>query len=119
MTIQECYSRMGGDYAQVLNRLPSEALVKRFITKFLEDRTYSELCQAMAGGDREGAFRAAHTLKGVTANLGMEQLRQSASNLTELLRPQTEVIPAGAETLLEQVSADYRLTVDTIRSFLG
>lgn len=119
MTIQECYSRMGGDYAQVLNRLPSEALVKRFIAKFLDDGSYSELCQAMAGGDRETAFRAAHTLKGVTANLGLERLRRSSSELTELLRPLADGIPAGAEALLEQVRADYELTVNTIRSFLG
>ena len=65
MNIEECYNRMGGDYAQVLLRLPSGALVKKFITKFLDDGTYQELCRAMEQGDRELAFRAAHTLKGM------------------------------------------------------
>ena len=119
MNIEECYNRMGGDYAQVLLRLPSGALVKKFITKFLDDGTYQELCRAMEQGDRELAFRAAHTLKGVCANLGLERLRRSSSELTELLRPQADGIPAGAEALLEQVRADYELTVNTIRSFLG
>lgn len=118
MTIEECYHRMGGDYAQVLNRLPSAALVKKFITKFLDDGTYQELCQTMRQGDREAAFRAAHTLKGVSANLGLEQLRQSASALTELLRPETASIPQGAAALLEQIHADYQLTVDSIRAYL-
>ncbi len=118
MNIEECYQRMGGDYAQVLNRLPSEALVKKFVIKFLDDGSYPELCQAMAQGDRETAFRAAHTLKGVSANLGMEQLRRSASSLTESLRPESPSIPAGAGALLEQVTADYQLTVDSIRAFL-
>ena len=119
MNIEECYYRMGGDYAQVLLRLPSGGLVKKFITKFLDDGTYRELCNAMEQGDRELAFRAAHTLKGVCANLGLEQLRASAGCLTETLRPQAETIPPEAGAQLEQVRADYRLAVDTIREFLA
>ena len=119
MNLEDCYNRMGGEYGQVLLRLPSGALVKKFITKFLDDGTYRELCQAMEQGDRELAFRAAHTLKGVCANLGLEQLRASASCLTETLRPQSDTIPAEAGAQLEQVRGDYRLTVDTIRAFLA
>ena len=119
MNIEECYNRMGGDYAQVLLRLPSGALVKKFITKFLDDGTYQELCRAMEQGDRELAFRAAHTLEGVCANLGLEQLRASAGTLTETLRLQADAIPSEAAAQLEQIHADYRLTVDTIREFLA
>ena len=119
MNMEECYNRMGGDYAQVLLRLPSGALVKKFITKFLDDGTYQELCRAMEQGDRELAFRAAHTLKGVCANLGLERLRASAGTLTETLRLQAAAIPSEAAAQLEQIHADYRLTVDTIREFLA
>lgn len=31
MTLQEFYARVGGDYNATLSRLPSEALVKKFI----------------------------------------------------------------------------------------
>lgn len=119
MNIEECYHRLGGDYAQVLLRLPSGSLVKKFITKFLGDGSFTELCQAMEQGDRETAFRAAHSLKGVCANLGFEQLRASASELTEVLRPQTDGIPADAWELLERVRGDYQVTVDAIRDFLA
>ena len=119
MTIQECYQNMGGDYAQVERCLPSVSLIKRFITKFLDDGSYAELCQAMDDGSREGAFRAAHTLKGVCANLGFDRLYRSASQLTDLLRLETDSIPAGAAPLLDTVKADYQLTVDTIRAFLA
>lgn len=118
MTIEECYRRMGGNYNEVLRRLPSSALVKKFVIKFLDDSSYRELCQAMERGSREDAFRAAHTLKGVSANLGLEQLRSSSSDLTELLRA-ADTIPQGAAELLERVSADYLLTVDSIRSFIA
>ena len=71
----------------------------------------------MAAGQTEAAFRAAHTLKGVSANLGFEQLRQSASALTEFLRGKAEPAPAEALPLLEQVRRDYQMTVDAIRAY--
>ena len=117
MTIEQCYQQLHGDYAQVLQRLPSPALVERFIGKFLDDGSFSELDSAMAAGQTETAFRAAHTLKGVSANLGFEQLRQSASNLTELLRGKTGTVPAEAFPLMEQVRQDYKMTVDAIRAY--
>ena len=118
MTIQECYRELGGDFAQVEKRLPSVSLVKRFITKFLDDGSFSELCHAMEQGQRENAFRAAHTLKGVSANLGFDRLQAAVGELTELLRPETGNIPEGAAPLLEAVRREYELTAGAIRAYL-
>ena len=118
MTIQECYHQLGGDYATLKTRLPSDSLIKRFITKFLDDRSYSELCSALEEGQREEAFRAAHTLKGVCANLGFDQLRDSASRLTELLRPEGSGIPEEAALIMDAVKHDYEMTVNAIRACL-
>ena len=118
MTIQECYQKLGGDFAQVEKRLPSVSLIKKFITKFLDDKSFHELCHAMQSGQPVEAFRAAHTLKGVSANLGFDRLLASAGNLTELLRQKTDAIPAGAALLLEEVERDYESTVSAIRSYL-
>ena len=118
MTIQECYLQLGGDYAQAQKRLLSESLVRRFITKFLSDDSFAALCRAMEAGQRAEAFRAAHTLKGVCANLSFDRLFASASQLTELLRPEADAIPDGADALLETVRQDYELTVSTIRACL-
>ena len=43
MTIKECYEKVGSDYDGVLKRLGSEALVKRFAVKFLNDPSFQEL----------------------------------------------------------------------------
>ena len=118
MTIQECYRELGGDFAQVEKRLTSVSLVKRFITKFLADSSFSELCHALEAGQRENAFRAAHTLKGVSANLGFDRLQAAVGELTELLRPETGNIPEGAAPLLEAVRREYELTAGAIRAYL-
>ena len=118
MTIQECYQKLGGDFAQVEKRLPSVSLVRKFITKFLDDGSFSELCRAMEDEQRQEAFRAAHTLKGVSANLGFDRLQASAGRLTELLRPETDTIPDDAASLLEEVRLDYKATVNAIRAYL-
>ena len=118
MTIQECYQKLGGEFAQVEKRLPSVGLVRKFIVKFLDDDSYSKLRLAMQSGQREEAFRAAHTLKGVSANLGFSRLLASAGELTELLRAETESIPGRTAALLEEVKQDYELTVSVIRAYL-
>lgn len=47
MTMQECYKAIGGNYEDVLGRLHSEALIRRFTLKFLEDQSYLQLKQAL------------------------------------------------------------------------
>lgn len=118
MTIQECYQTIGGNYEQLASRLPSAALIKKFIAKFPADGSYAELCAAMAKQDPEEAFRAVHTLKGVSANLSFDKLFDSLSQLTEVLRGQTGTMPAGAAALFAQVQENYDLTVRTIGAFL-
>ena len=64
MTVQECYESMGSDFEGVLGRMGSEAMVKRFALKFLDDPSYGNLVKAVEEQNAEEAFRAAHTLKG-------------------------------------------------------
>ena len=114
----ECYQQLGGNLENVKTRLPSDSLIKRFIIKFLDDSSYSELCDALQKGQRDEAFRAAHTLKGVCANLGFDQLENSASALTELLRPKDIGIPEEAVSMMKDVKHDYEMTVGAIRAYL-
>lgn len=79
MTLQEFYARVGGDYNATLSRLPSEALVKKFILKYPGDPSFAQLKDALAAQDWELAFRASHTLKGVAQNLGMDRLYKAAA----------------------------------------
>lgn len=105
MTVKECYEQMGSDYEGVLERLGSEAIVKRFALKFLQDPSFAQLKESLAKNDGEEAFRAAHTLKGVCLNLGFDEL-------TEKLR---ERKTAGSEELFQKVSEKYQKTVMAIQ----
>ena len=86
MTIQECYAALEGDYQEVLGRLYSDALVQRFVGKFLSDQSFQLLEDALKAESYDEAFRAAHTLKGVTQNLSFTKLYQSSHEITEALR---------------------------------
>ena len=114
MTLQECYAAMGGDYAGVTSRLPTERMVQKFVLKFLNDGSYDLLVRSMEAGNYEEAFRAAHTIKGVCQNLDFTRLYQSSSQLSEALR---NGVTPEAPSLLEQVKADYAQTVAAIRAF--
>ena len=104
MPIEQCYSAIESNYEEVLGRFAgNKMLVEKFARKFLDDPSYQTLVDTMDKADYEEAFRAAHTLKGVCANLGFTQLFKVSSDLTEELRE-----------LLEKVSSEYKKTVDAI-----
>lgn len=117
MTMEECYQELGGNYAEVCKLLSNPSLIERFTARFLDDHSYCDLCRELENGNREAAFRAAHTLKGVCANLSFTRLMETVSRLMEVLRPEADRIPDAAVELLEDVKQDYQLTVDTIREY--
>lgn len=114
MTLEECYAALGGDFADVLGRFRSRQLVEKFLLRFLEDGSYDELCRALPQGDRETAFRAVHTLKGVCQNLSFTRLAHSSSELCESLR--YELCPDAPEKA-RQVDADYACTLAAIQTY--
>lgn len=118
MTLQECYQNLGGDFTQLKQRFPSVQMVKRIITKFLEDKTISELCHAIENERGKDAFLAAYTLQGVCANLCFDKLLASTVQMTALLSPETNTITENCYLFLEAVKQDYKLTVSSIRTYL-
>ena len=111
MTLSEFYTRLGGDCAAELQRIPSEKMIKKFLKMYPGDPSFQQLTDAIAVSDWPVAFRAAHTLKGVAQNLGLDQLQRVSSALTEALRggkPLTE--PA----LLEAVKVEQARTLEAL-----
>lgn len=113
MTVQECYERMGGDYESVFGRFRKEDRIKKFVFRFLSDKSFETLCSSIEAGNTEEAFRAAHTLKGVSQNLSFDRLFESSHEITEALRAEDKEKVAD---LLPRVREDYELTVSTIQA---
>lgn len=119
MNLKECYQAFGGDYEDTMKRMGMERLLQKFMLKFLDDKSFEELCSSMEQKKYEEAFRAAHTLKGLCLNLGFKTLAESSSNLTEALRPQQfeESDMVEIMKMLEQVKRNYEMTVSVITEF--
>ena len=113
MTIQQCYEAFGGNYTEVISRLRTDERVAKFLLRVVEDGSYKLLCDSVASGNVDEAFRAAHTLKGVCLNLSITRLGESSSALTEFLREKRE-INSDMQPLFQRVKEDYRLTIDSI-----
>lgn len=77
---------MNADYNDVKSRLSSEKLVQKILIMFLSDGSFASLEKALAQGDWETAFRAAHTLKGIALNLSLTPVIAPAVSLTDDLR---------------------------------
>lgn len=79
MTVQQYYAAIGADYNEVIRRLGNEDRIRRFLLKFPADQSFSILCHSLAENQYEEAFRAAHSLKGISMNLGLTPLQSPAA----------------------------------------
>lgn len=116
MTISEFYETIGGNYNEALNRLMSETLIKKFVLKFKDDKSFSELKENIEKGDLSAAFTSSHTLKGVALNLSFKKLGASAVLLTDMLRPANvnSQTPESIRNAFDTVSRDYETIIKTL-----
>ena len=115
MTIQECYDKLQGNYADALKRLMRDNLIERFMLMFPKDESMKLLHEAIAANDQHSAFRAIHSMKGVAGNLAFSQLQKDASALTEQLRDGTQM---PDPLLLQNVEDSYKLVIDTLDEYV-
>ena len=104
MTIQECYKKMGADYEDVLKRLYSEGMIRKFARMFLDDDSYPKL---------ERSLKEENVEEGVCQNLGFTNLYQPTYELTEVLRAGTL---EGSKEWFDRVTEQYNITIDAIRA---
>lgn len=81
----------GIDVEDARNRfMNNDGMYIKFLKKFLEDSNYNKMLAALERADIEEAFVAAHTLKGVTANLSIFSIYEPLKGIVEALRANTE-----------------------------
>ena len=112
ITLKECYEQINGDYEGVFGRFRGDERIKKFALKFLADGSYDSLCRTLEAEDYSEAFRAAHTLKGVSQNLGFTGLYMASETLTEMLRSHPEDY---TPSMLDGLKAEYEKTFAAVR----
>lgn len=110
ITKNERLMAAGIDTASALERMMgNEALLERFLKRFLDDTNYEKLTQAIAAGDQEAALTAAHTLKGLF----------SMTVLFDLFTRQVSAFRSGdwdgAAAMMKEISAAYDQVTAAVR----
>ena len=90
----------------------NEAMLERYWEKFLNDKSYATLRNAIAAHDREAAAMAAHTLKSVCGTIGCVAMQ-------ELVLRQESLLRAGqweeAVSMMPELSRAYEDACGVIR----
>ena len=112
MNLKDCYLKFGGDFDEVLGRLRREQTVRKFVFKFLDDKSFSLFEASMVKKDYSEALRAVHTLKGICQNLSFTKLFESSSLVTNALK---ENDWNKAVDMMPKLSKDYYETINVIK----
>ena len=104
MTIEDI-ERFGADTKAGLGRCMGNGdFYIRLFKMMPNDQNFGLLFAAADKGDLDGAFEAAHALKGALGNLSITCLYEPMCKLTEILRPRT---PVDCSALVGEIRAKY------------
>ena len=95
----------GCDTAGAMERMvDDEEFYRECLTDVVEDPCFESLGRALEARDVPAAFDAAHTLKGVLANLGLTQMYDATVRIVEPLRAGDDqgLMPAYEELLRQR-----------------
>lgn len=92
--------KMGMDVDTTVKRfMGNEALYLKFLYKYQNDQSVASIQQNINDQNAEEAFKSAHTLKGVAANLGLDPIARHASDIVELLRGKSQFSEVDTDKL--------------------
>lgn len=98
----------GVDLERTLYRfLNNEPMYEKFLMRFPQDENYIQLEQAIQNGDMRDMERPAHTLKGVSANLGLDSLASLLNQMVMRIR-RGEDTPETLMPLFQEIQAEYQ-----------
>ncbi len=102
----------GADVENTVRRfMGNEAMYEKFLKKFKDNSNYSGLEEGVSTCNYEEVFTCAHTLKGVSANLGLDPICKAASDLTEEVRGKAaeEVNEARVQEIWQELQKVYKV----------
>lgn len=82
----------------------NEALYKKLIKRIWEDTNYQEILSGLKEENMETVLRAAHTLKGISGNLGFIRLYNITEEIVKMIREGRE---GEVEAKTEELTQSY------------
>lgn len=115
--LKKALSSWGADIEGAVRRFAgNEALYEKFLYKFLQDETFDSLSNAAEQSDTDEAMRAAHTLKGITGNLGLNPLFSLCSDYVNATRAGE---PSKLPDLYEKIQISYQAVTQILKENEG
>lgn len=94
----------------------NEALYVKMLKKFLDDRTFEKLAEAVSQNSGKEALEASHTLKGICGNLSIEKLFDLFSNQVVLMRADKW---DEAYAMMTGITETYNNVTETLKSWIS
>lgn len=108
----ESLRKYGANVDEGLTRcMNNEEFYIKLVTKSVKDPAFDDLKAAVGANDLDGAFDAAHRLKGAFGNLALTPICEPVNEMVELLRSKSE---ADYNLYLEEIEAKRKLLEDMI-----
>lgn len=86
MNLREFYDKVGGNYDDAMGRLLTEKRIVKYLRKLPDTGDAENMNAAFAAGNWEDAFRFSHNVKGVSLNLSLTSLAETAAVLCDTVR---------------------------------
>ena len=92
MITVDALKNFGANVDEGLGRcMGNEALYLKLVATIPGEKNFGKLSESIQNNDLDGAFEAAHALKGVLGNLSLTNMYDKVADITELLRARTEM----------------------------
>lgn len=106
INVEESIMRFGGN----------EGLYQKFLIKFRDnDTTFSLLKQAVKNKDEQEIEIQAHTLKGISGNLGFANLMKECSDLVSEVRFFAPVSDEKLSELYSKIELEYNKIIECLK----
>ena len=119
MTIRELYGQIGGSYEHAVQIMKKDKMIHKYLLKLSDSGVYESLKAAGESMDPARLFEAGHAMKGVCANLGLDELAETVSAITEEFRPGAarKLSDAEVKAALQKAEALYKRAAEGIQTF--
>lgn len=113
-TVDDVLNVAGADYDTTLKRFAgNKKILEKFFRKYPSDPSFAMLVTALNAKQFDDVEHAAHTLKGVSANLGLTAISELAAQIVNMVRSRQI---DGIDAVFKKLEEKQNAVITTINS---